>query len=108
MVDASPADGAVDDCSPLAEFYNGTTDYLFVGVAQNGILTGCNGSATIGCLYNFNITTAFPSNSVAGLAVTGNTSGIVIDNSLGSPGRDFPGLLLAASQPGLRREWECR
>jgi hypothetical protein len=85
MVSASPADGTTaDECSPLTEFYNGTTDYLFLGVAINGSLTGCAGSATVGCLYNFNIN-SFPSNSVAGLAVTGNTSGIVIDNNVTTP-----------------------
>jgi len=85
MVSASPASGStVDDCSPLTEFYNGTTDYLFVGVAENGALAGCTGTTTAGCLYNFNIN-SFPSGSVTGLAVTGNTSGIVIDNNVTTP-----------------------
>jgi hypothetical protein len=86
MVSASITNGATaDDCSPLTEFYTGSTDYLFAGVAQNGSMTGCTGSSTAGCLYNFTITSSFPSNSTAGLAATGNTSGIVIDNNVTSP-----------------------
>jgi len=85
MISASPTNGTtVDDCSPLTEFYNGTTDYLFVGVAESGKLTGCTGSATVGCLYNFTIN-SFPTGSVTGLTETGNTSGIVIDNAVTTP-----------------------
>ena len=82
MVSASLAAGTIDDCSPLTEFYNGTTDYLFGGVTQNGKLTGCTGSGTVGCLYNFDITNGtMPVNSVAGLTSNGGTTGIVIDNN---------------------------
>lgn len=87
MVSASPASGTTaDDCSPLQEFYNGSTDYLFASAAMDGDLTGCTGSSTVGCLYNFNITSSFPNNSVSGLQETGNTSGIVIDNNASGGG----------------------
>jgi hypothetical protein len=86
MISQSPASGStVDDCSPLTEFYTGTTDYLFVGVAEYADLSGCAGSATLGCLYNFDITSSFPTNSLYGLNETGNTSGIVIDNDVTTP-----------------------
>ena len=87
MVSASPASGAtVDDCAPLSEFYDGTTDYLFASVTQYANLTGCTGSATAACLYNFNITSGMPTVSVAGINATGGTSGIIIDNALGGAG----------------------
>ena len=87
MASASITNGTTaDDCSPLTEFYNGTTDYLFAGVYVdgNGTRTGCT-SATTGCIANFNITSSFPSDSVAGLAQAGSTSGIVVDNNVTSP-----------------------
>lgn len=88
MQSPSVANGAsVDDCSPLTEFYNGTTDFLYAGVAQNGNITGCAGSTTNGCLYNFDITSGtMPSDSVAGRVSAAGTSGIVIDNTASSGG----------------------
>lgn len=71
-----------NECSPLTEFLNGSTDRLFGSVQdQDGTLTGC--STGTGCMYSFTITSAFPTNSSAGLLVpsTGGTSGIVIDNT---------------------------
>jgi hypothetical protein len=82
MVSASPASGTTaDECSPLTEFYNGSIDYLFGSATINASLTGCTGSSTVACMYNFKITSSFPSDSTAGLSSTGGTSGIVIDNN---------------------------
>ncbi len=76
-------------CSPLTEIYGsgGTTnDYVFASVTASGTETGCSGA----CLYNFLIGTAgaisVPSNSTAGIASAGGSSGIVIDNALSGTG----------------------
>jgi hypothetical protein len=86
MVSASLANNAVaDDCSPLTEFQNGSTDYLFLSVTQSASLAHCTGSATAGCLYSFDVTSGtMPTTTVAGATATGGTSGIVIDNSVAS------------------------
>ena len=94
-----------NECSPLTEFLNGSTDRLFGGVQANGNLTGC--SSSTGCLYSFNITSSFPGDSTAGLAVATGTSGIVVDNSSGSTGASqvyfspLGGGASQASQSGL-------
>jgi hypothetical protein len=53
-------------------------DRLFVSVAANGNGTGCTGA----CVYNYDITTgpASAGQPLAGLAASGGTSGIIIDN----------------------------
>ena len=65
--------------SPVAEFLNGSTDYLFLSVTVSGNDTGCTGA----CLYNYVIPTTFSSSlaATAGLAATSGSSGIIIDNS---------------------------
>ena len=53
-------------------------DWIFLSVTAGGHATGCTGA----CLYNYNVTTGTaPANSTAGIAATGGTSGIIIDNS---------------------------
>ncbi|MGA2373346.1 MAG: hypothetical protein ABSG11_22030 [Candidatus Korobacteraceae bacterium] len=55
----------------------GTQDWMFLSVTAGGSDTGCTGP----CLYNYNaLGTA--SSATAGLAETGGTSGITIDNTL--------------------------
>jgi hypothetical protein len=66
-------------CSPVTEFLNGINDYMFVSVGSGGTPTGC----TNGCLSGYTIpatwsTSLAPNGSVA---VTGGSSGIIIDNS---------------------------
>jgi hypothetical protein len=70
-----------DECSPLTEFYNGTTDQVFFGV----------GSSTDGHLESSTITTSLTtptctgaptSSCVTSPSALGGTSGIVIDNQL--------------------------
>ena len=68
-------------CSPVSEVYNGTNDYIFLSVTANGNQNGCTGA----CLYNFNVTSSVPSGATAGLASTGGTSGIIIDNIATTP-----------------------
>lgn len=72
--------GAAAGCSPPTEFYNGTTDYLFLSVTGSGTANGCAGP----CMYSFilpNNTTTHSGTASAGLSVAGGSSGIVIDNS---------------------------
>jgi hypothetical protein len=57
------------------------TDWLFAGVQTKGTRTGCSGA----CLYSFSIANAFPADSRSGLASTGGTSGLIIDNTATSP-----------------------
>jgi len=78
-----------DECSPLTEFYNGTTDRLFFGVGS-----------TDGYLKSSTITTSLttPSTCTAGAPTSscvtspsalGGTSGIVIDNELSNGGTNI-------------------
>ncbi len=84
-----------DECSPLTEFYNGTTDRMFFGV----------GSSTNGLLQSSTITSSLttpacaspPSSScVRAPNSLGGTSGIVIDNQLSNGGTNIYFTTLAA------------
>ncbi|HWX94587.1 MAG TPA: hypothetical protein VNY29_18310 [Terriglobales bacterium] len=77
-----------DECSPRTEFYNGTTDHMFFGVA----------SATDGFIESSTLTTtasapscaAPPTSScVTAPHLLGGTSGIVIDNQVSSGGTNI-------------------
>jgi len=78
--------GAV--CSPVTEIFGseGTTDdYIFLSVTANGNV-GDGGTCTGPCLYNFLVSTngtstTVPTAATAGLAVTGGSSGIIMDNT---------------------------
>jgi len=71
-------------CSPVTEIFgsSGTTDdYIFLSVTANGNLAACAGD----CLYNFLVSTngtstTVPSAATAGLATTGGSSGVIMDN----------------------------
>ena len=72
-----------DECSPLTEIYNGSTDYLFLGVNYEGAPAGCNNQA---CVMSFNLGSTF-NTSLAPMATfpLGGTaanaaSAIIIDN----------------------------
>ena len=78
-------------CSPITEFYDGTTDRMFLSVAGNSV-TGSNGAGAAidctaggGCIMSFNITTSSGWGASTGTSATapepGGTSGVVIDNS---------------------------
>jgi hypothetical protein len=76
--------GTINNCSPLTEIYNGSTDYLFLSEPNDGAPSGCGGG---GCVMSFNITSAFPTAPIATLSIAGvlgvsgdATSGIIIDN----------------------------
>ena len=69
-------------CSPVSEFFNSPTDWLFLSVQSNGNLSTCTGA----CVYSFNATTATSVTNTAGLTSAGGSSGIVVDNAAGSGG----------------------
>jgi len=77
-----------DECSPLTEFYDGTTDRLFFGV----------GSTTDGFLETSTITSSLTTPTCTGAPTSscvrapsalGGTSGIVIDNQLSNGGTNI-------------------
>jgi hypothetical protein len=83
----SLATGTVD-CTPLTEIYNGTTDYLFLGVTDHGFMgtPTCNNTT---CVASFVITSSFPAAAHATLTTNlGNhgISGIIVDNVSAAPG----------------------
>jgi hypothetical protein len=73
-----------DVCSPLTEFYDGTTDRMFFGV---GSTDGFLESSTItSSLSTPNCTGTPTSSCVIAPSASGGTSGIVIDNQLSNGG----------------------
>jgi hypothetical protein len=76
-----------DECSPLTEFYNGTTDRLFFGVgATDGFLES---STITGSLTTPSCAGAPTSSCVKAPSALGGTSGIVIDNQLSNGGTNI-------------------
>ena len=67
MVSATSA--TQNECSPLTEFLNGSTDYIFGSVQTDGALTGCTGA----CLYSFTVTPKTFTATVNSLPVNGGT-----------------------------------
>jgi len=78
------------DCSPVTEFYNtsAATDYVFL--SSEAAYQGCTQNA--GCLFGFNVTSGAAPDNAEFDTQAGGTSGIVVDNSVGS------GTLAGASQ----------
>jgi hypothetical protein len=85
-----------DECSPLTEFYDGTTDRMFFGVG--GTTDGFLESSTIGTssLSTPTCTGAPTSSCVMAPSALGGTSGIVIDNQLSNGGTNIYFTTLAA------------
>jgi len=92
-----------EECSPLTEFYNGTTDKMFFGV-------GGSSNATI---ESSTITTSLTTPSCGSVATAscvktpsalGGISGIVIDNMLSNGGTNFYFTTLA---PGSVNSQQC-
>jgi hypothetical protein len=76
-----------DECSPLTEFYNGTTDHMFFGVGStDGFLEG---SAITSSLTTPNCTGTPTSTCVTTPSSLGGTGGIVIDNELSNGGTNI-------------------
>jgi hypothetical protein len=78
-----------DECSPLTEFSNGTTDRLFFGVGST--TAGYLQSSTIGTttLTTPTCTGAPTTSCVKSPSALGGTSGIVIDNQLSNGGTNI-------------------
>ncbi|HWY58744.1 MAG TPA: hypothetical protein VNZ03_30045 [Terriglobales bacterium] len=92
-----------DECSPLTEFYDGTTDRLFFGV----------GSSTDGFLESSTITTSLTTPNCTGLPTSscvsspsalGGTSGIVIDNQVSNGGTN---IYFSTIAPGSVNSQKC-
>lgn len=101
------------NCSPITEVPNGANDYIYVSVNALGNKTGCTGSATIGCVYMFNLTGLIWGtgiNANAGIQATGGAGGIIIDNVSATTGASqiyystltSPGNAVQASQAALQ------
>ena len=76
-----------DECSPLTEFYNGTTDRVFFGV---GSTDGFLESSTItGSLTTPVCAAVATASCVKAPVALGGTSGIVIDNQLSNGGTNI-------------------
>jgi hypothetical protein len=82
-----------DECSPLTEFYNETTDMMFFGVGNSATATpdGFLESSTIGTssLSTPTCTGAPTSSCVTAPSALGGTSGIVIDNEVSDGGTNI-------------------
>lgn len=77
-----------DECSPLTEFYDGTTDRLFFGVG--GPTDGNVESSTITSSLTTPSCGSMPTSScVKAPSALGGTSGIVIDNQLSNGGANI-------------------
>jgi hypothetical protein len=77
-----------DECSPLTEFFNGTTDRLFFGVGKS--TEGFLESSTITTSLTTPTCTGAPTSScVTAPSALGGTSGIVIDNQLSNGGTNI-------------------
>jgi hypothetical protein len=77
-----------DECSPLTEFYDGTTDRLFFGVG--GKTDGYLKSSTITSSLTTPSCTGAPTSScVTAPSALGGTSGIVIDNQVSNGGTNI-------------------
>jgi len=77
-----------DECSPLTEFYNGTTDRMFFGVGSttDGFIEGSTLTSTASTP---NCVSTPTSTCVTAPAALGGTSGIVIDNQLSNGGTNI-------------------
>jgi len=77
-----------DECSPLTEFYDGTTDRLFFGVG--GSTDGFLESSTITSSLTTPNCTGLPTSScVSSPSALEGTSGIVIDNQVSNSGANI-------------------
>ena len=77
-----------DECSPLTEFYNGTTDRMFFGVGST--TDGFIESSTITTTASVPNCTATPTSTcVTTPHLLGGTSGIVIDNRVSGGGTNI-------------------
>lgn len=89
------AQGKGEDCTPLTEVFNTSqnTDYLFLGVTDNGFSTGTPNCGSATCIMSFVLPTSSPftfptaanATTTLNLGNAGN-SGIIVDNVTGEAG----------------------
>jgi hypothetical protein len=95
--------GLHGNCSPITEFFDGTTDRIFVGMGQHNSANGAN------VVTMWNVTTQLTSAATTPTATAagyvGGSSGIVIDNNAsGTPQAEsiyFTTLFVNATRPGI-------
>ena len=85
-----------EECSPLTEFYNGTSDMLFFGVGSATQTSYLESSTITTSLTTPNCTSPPTSTCVNAPKALGGTSGIVIDNQLSNGGTNIYFATLAA------------
>ena len=92
-----------EECSPLTEFYDGTTDRLFFGVggSSNAYLES---SIITTSLTTPNCTGTPTSSCVTSPSILGGTSGIVIDNQLSNGGTN---IYFSTMAPGSVNGQKC-
>ena len=92
-----------DECSPLTEFYDGTTDRMFFGV---GSTDGFLESSTITTSLSTPNCTGTPTSScVTAPSALGGTSGIVIDNQVSNGGTN---IYFSTIAPGSVNSQNCK
>ncbi len=70
----------------VTEFYNGSTDYVFLSTIAFSNYSGCGATASVstGCVIGFNVTSGSISSATApagSSSATGGASGIIVDNA---------------------------
>ena len=78
-----------EECSPLTEFDNGTSDMLFFGVGDSASTSYIESSTITSSLTTPNCTGTPTSTCVTSPDALGGTSGIVIDNQLSNGGTNI-------------------
>ncbi len=93
-----------DECSPLTEFYDGTTDRMFFGAgsSKDGFLES---STITTSLATPNCTGTPTSSCVTAPSALGGTSGIVIDNQVSNGGTN---IYFSTIAPGSVNSQNCK
>ena len=78
-----------EECSPLTEFYNGTSDMMFFGVGISNKTSYLESSTITTSLTTPNCTGTPTSTCVTAPNALGGTSGIVIDNQVSNGGTNI-------------------
>jgi hypothetical protein len=78
-----------DECSPLTEFFNGTTDRMFFGVGGAATDGFIESSTVTGSASTPNCASPPSTSCVTAPTALGGTSGIVVDNQLSNGGTNI-------------------
>jgi hypothetical protein len=70
------------ECSPITEFPNGATDWIFLSVTNSAVtVSPVTCPAATGCVMSFDVSSGLPPAADSTASETGGTSGIVVDGS---------------------------